>query len=136
MNITSNTDMNDDVTFYMQGWETEGKPKAIVCLVHGLGEHTGRYEHVGRALNEAGYSLFGFDLRGHGQTGGPRGHFPSLDVILQDDPGHPDGDRHHGGRYCERGGIDPQEKPSRSACLFVWSQLGRAAVSFLRHQTS
>ena len=84
MNTTSNTDMNDDVTFYMQGWETEGKPKAIVCLIHGLGEHTGRYEHVGRALNEAGYSLFGFDLRGHGQTGGPRGHFPSLDVVLQD----------------------------------------------------
>jgi alpha-beta hydrolase superfamily lysophospholipase len=76
--------MNDDVTFYMQGWETEGKPKAIVCLIHGLGEHTGRYKQVGKALNEAGYSLFGFDLRGHGQTGGPRGHIPSLNVVLQD----------------------------------------------------
>ena len=84
MNTTSNTDMNDDVTFYMQGWETEGTPKAIICLIHGLGEHTGRYEHVGKALNDAGYSLFGFDLRGHGQTGGPRGHFPSLDIVMQD----------------------------------------------------
>jgi len=85
MNTTpKNTDMNDDVTFYMQGWEPEGKPKAIICLIHGLGEHTGRYEHVGKALNEAGYSLFGFDLRGHGQTGGPRGHVPSLEVMLQD----------------------------------------------------
>jgi len=84
MTITSNTDMNDDVTFYMQGWETEGSPKAIVCLIHGLGEHTGRYEHVGKALNDAGYSLFGFDLRGHGQTGGLRGHFPSLEVVIQD----------------------------------------------------
>lgn len=84
MNTTPNTDMNDDVTFYMQGWEPEGKPKAIVCLIHGLGEHTGRYVHVGDVLNKAGYALFGFDLRGHGQTGGRRGHIPSLDVALQD----------------------------------------------------
>lgn len=84
MNTKPTTDMNDDVTFYMQGWEPPGKPKAIVCLVHGLGEHTGRYAHVGRALNDAGYALFGFDLRGHGQTGGPRGHFPSLDAVMQD----------------------------------------------------
>ncbi|MCK6539856.1 MAG: lysophospholipase [Anaerolineales bacterium] len=84
MNTKPTTDMNDDVTFYMQGWEPQGKPKAIVCLVHGLGEHTGRYAHVGKALNDAGYALFGFDLRGHGKTGGPRGHFPSLDAVVQD----------------------------------------------------
>ena len=84
MNITPNTDMNDDITFYMQGWEPEGKPKAIICLIHGLGEHTGRYAHVGKALNDAGYALFGFDLRGHGRTGGARGHVPSLDVMMQD----------------------------------------------------
>ncbi|HEY5729067.1 MAG TPA: lysophospholipase [Anaerolineales bacterium] len=84
MNTEPKTDMNDDVTFYMQGWEPEGKPKAIVCLIHGLGEHTGRYAHAGKALNDAGYALFGFDLRGHGKTGGARGHIPSLDVALQD----------------------------------------------------
>ena len=84
MSIEPDTDMNDDVTFYMQGWEPEGKPRAIVCLIHGLGEHTGRYAHVGKALNDAGYALFGFDLRGHGQTGGARGHFPSLDIVMQD----------------------------------------------------
>lgn len=84
MNTTPNTDMNDDITFYMQGWEPEGKPKAIVCLIHGLGEHTGRYAHVGNTFNDAGYALFSFDLRGHGQTGGARGHTPSLDVVMQD----------------------------------------------------
>lgn len=76
--------MNDDINFYIQGWEPEGTPKAIVCLVHGHGEHTGRYEHVGKALNEAGYALFGFDLRGHGQSGGSRGYIPSLDAALSD----------------------------------------------------
>jgi len=75
---------NEDVTYYIQGWEPEGKPKAIVCLIHGLGDHTGRFERVGKALNGAGYALFGFDMRGHGQTGGPRGHVPSLDIIMQD----------------------------------------------------
>ena len=78
------TDLNDDITFYMQGWEPEGKPKGIVCLIHGLGEHTGRYAHVGKRLNDAGYALFGFDLRGHGKSGGKRGHIPSLDVAMQD----------------------------------------------------
>jgi len=75
---------NDDITFYIQGWEPTGKTKAVVCLVHGLGEHTGRYGHVGKSLNEAGYALFGFDLRGHGQTGGQRGHILSLDALMQD----------------------------------------------------
>jgi acylglycerol lipase len=76
--------MAKDITFYIQGWEPEGTPKALVCLVHGLGEHTGRYEHVGQALNEAGYALFGFDLRGHGKTGGARGHIPSMEEALLD----------------------------------------------------
>lgn len=84
MNTKPNTNMNDDVTFYIQGWEPQEKPKAVICLVHGLGEHTGRYAHVGKAFNEAGYALFGFDLRGHGKTGGARGHIPSLDVAMQD----------------------------------------------------
>jgi len=52
--------------------------------VHGLGEHTGRYLHVGKILTDAGYALVGFDLRGHGKSGGPRGHFPSLNAVMQD----------------------------------------------------
>jgi alpha-beta hydrolase superfamily lysophospholipase len=84
MTKESDPDLNDDVTFYMQGWEPQGTPKAVVCLVHGLGEHSGRYAHVGGAFNAAGYALYGFDLRGHGQSGGPRGHIPSLDLVLQD----------------------------------------------------
>lgn len=84
MHTHSTPEMNDDINFYMQGWEPQGTPKAIVCLVHGLGEHTGRYAHAGKALTEAGYALFGFDLRGHGQSGGPRGYFPSLQTVLND----------------------------------------------------
>jgi alpha-beta hydrolase superfamily lysophospholipase len=49
-----------------------------------LGEHTSRYAHVGKALVDAGYALVGLDLRGHGRSGGHRGHTPSLDAYMQD----------------------------------------------------
>ena len=76
---------NDRITLYIRGWEPNSKrPKALVALIHGLGEHTGRYIHVGKTMTDAGYAFVGFDLRGHGKSGGARGHFPSLDVIMQD----------------------------------------------------
>lgn len=74
----------DGLSFYVQGWEPDVQPKAVVALVHGLGEHIGRYAHVGKALTDAGYVLVGFDLRGHGKTVSARGHFPSLNVVMQD----------------------------------------------------
>lgn len=76
---------NDGTTFFIRGWEPEdSKPKALIGLVHGLGEHTARYVHVGKAMTDAGYALVGFDLRGHGKSGGPRGHASSLDSYMQD----------------------------------------------------
>lgn len=76
---------NNGVTFYIRGWEPNNKrPKALVALIHGLGEHTGRYLHVGKTLTDAGYALVGFDLRGHGRSSGARGHFPSLEIVVQD----------------------------------------------------
>lgn len=75
----------DGTQFSMRGWEPEsGAPKAAIAFIHGLGEHTGRYAHVGNALTGSGYALIGFDLRGHGKSGGARGHFPSLEAVLQD----------------------------------------------------
>ncbi len=74
----------DKLQFYFQGWEPETSTRAVVCLVHGLGEHTGRYAHVAAALNEAGYAVLGCDLRGHGKSGGPRGHTPSYDTLMDD----------------------------------------------------
>lgn len=75
----------DGITFFTQNWEPgHRKPRALVVLVHGLGEHTGRYVHVGKTLTDAGYALAGFDLRGHGKSEGPRGHAASLDAYMQD----------------------------------------------------
>lgn len=74
----------DGLDMFAQGWAPEQDPKAVICLVHGLGEHVGRYAHVGAAFAVAGYALLGFDLRGHGKSGGPRGHTPSLEAFFKD----------------------------------------------------
>jgi len=44
-------------------------PKAVIQLVHGVGEHARRYDHVAEALNRAGYTVYADDHRGHGVTG-------------------------------------------------------------------
>jgi alpha-beta hydrolase superfamily lysophospholipase len=49
-------------------------PWAFVLLVHGLGEHSGRYEHVGDQFAAAGLEAYAYDLRGNGGSGGRRGH--------------------------------------------------------------
>lgn len=60
------------------------KPKGIVYLAHDLGEHSGRYDPVGKTLTKAGYHLAGFDLRGHGLSEGRRGHSPGFSHLIED----------------------------------------------------
>ncbi len=73
----------DGLEMYARSWSPNA-PKALVCLVHGLGEHVNRYAHVAAAFNEAGYAIAGFDLRGHGQSGGLRGFTPSFEAMMKD----------------------------------------------------
>lgn len=74
----------DDLQLFAQVWQPDTKPRAVVCLVHGLGEHSGRYPHLAAALTRAGYALQAFDLRGHGNSQGRRGHAPSWEALLDD----------------------------------------------------
>jgi acylglycerol lipase len=83
--IESKWESPDGITFQIRGWEPDNNNfKAVVALVHGLGEHVGRYAHVAQTFTDAGYVLIGFDLRGHGTSGGTRGHIPSLETVMQD----------------------------------------------------
>jgi acylglycerol lipase len=76
---------NGGLDIFAQGWEpVMPQPKAVVCLVHGLGEHTLRYAHVAEAFGKEGYVLLGADLRGHGRSGGTRGHISSVEDFMQD----------------------------------------------------
>jgi acylglycerol lipase len=74
----------DDLDLYFQSWIPQTEPEAIICLVHGLGEHSGRYAHVAAEMNNAGFAILTFDLRGHGKSGGQRGHTPSSQAFLKD----------------------------------------------------
>ena len=80
----ANLKSDDGTDFFVRCWEPDSRTKAVIVLIHGLGEHTGRYEHVAQALTGAGYALCGMDLRGHGRSGGVRGHIPTLDVAMRD----------------------------------------------------
>ncbi len=60
------------------------EPRAALLLVHGIAEHSGRYEHVGAWFNDHDIDALSFDLRGHGQSGGKSGHIDSFDDFLDD----------------------------------------------------
>jgi alpha-beta hydrolase superfamily lysophospholipase len=62
-----------------------GSPaRATVLLVHGLGEHLGRYAALAQALNSWGYAVRAYDQYGHGASDGPRGGLPSATRLLDD----------------------------------------------------
>jgi len=76
---------HDEIELFAEVWEPQVvAPRAVVCLVHGVGEHVSRYAHVAEAFTKEGFILFGFDLRGHGRSGGARGHIDSIDDYLSE----------------------------------------------------
>ncbi|MGQ4834258.1 MAG: lysophospholipase [Candidatus Asgardarchaeia archaeon] len=73
----------DNTKLYYRGIHVNN-PKGVVIVVHGLAEHSGRYIHLFEALYEANYSVYAFDLRGHGKSEGIRGHIKSFDEYILD----------------------------------------------------
>ena len=69
---------------WTRGWIPARKPAAAIVLVHGIGEHTGRYDHVGAGLAAKGYVVLSFDLPGHGRSDGRRGHIRSYEVVMEE----------------------------------------------------
>jgi len=74
----------DGLKIYAQGWEPDFGLEAVVCLVHGIGEHSSRYSHVANYLVNKGYAVLAFDLRGHGRSEGQRGHTRTYDALMDD----------------------------------------------------
>lgn len=70
-------------TLFGQSWRPE-QPKAVVLVVHGFGEHSGRYGYLVPPLTAAGYAVYSLDHRGHGRSPGKRGHIDSFDDYLAD----------------------------------------------------
>jgi alpha-beta hydrolase superfamily lysophospholipase len=75
---------SDGLDIFGQYWQPETTPKALICIVHGMGEHSGRYPHFVEYFVPKGYAVFALDHRGHGKSGGQRGHMPSYDSLMND----------------------------------------------------
>jgi alpha-beta hydrolase superfamily lysophospholipase len=70
---TRHVNARDGTPLLVREWSVEaGEPWAMLLLVHGLAEHSGRYEHVGAHFAAAGIETHAIDLRGFGASGGAR----------------------------------------------------------------
>ena len=76
----------DGENIVVQDWPIDaGMPlRGVVLLVHGLGEHAGRYDHVARQLNAWGFAVRGYDQSGHGESPGLPGSLPTENRLLDD----------------------------------------------------
>ena len=85
--MTSTTEMvatRDGLQLQERRWPAVGEARGSVLLIHGLGEHSGRYERAGTILAATGLDVVGLDLRGFGGSGGRRGHVDSMETWLDD----------------------------------------------------
>ncbi len=72
------------IELYYQRWRPGGAPRAILAIVHGVGEHSGRYMNVVNCLVPDGFTIYGFDLRGHGRSPGQRGYINRFAEFRED----------------------------------------------------
>ena len=64
-------------SLYAQSWLPEVSPRAVVAITHGIGDHSGRYMNIVNHLVSNQIAVYGYDLRGHGNSPGQRGHINS-----------------------------------------------------------
>jgi alpha-beta hydrolase superfamily lysophospholipase len=77
---------SDGDNLAVQDWYLpEGlRQRGAVLVVHGLGEHAGRYDHFARVLNDWGFAVRSYDQYGHGESDGMRGGLPHANRLLDD----------------------------------------------------
>lgn len=76
---------HDGLNLFARSWRPVGKRiRGVICFVHGLGEHSGRYSEWALKFVEEGFAVTAFDYRGHGKSDGKRGHTPSCLRITED----------------------------------------------------
>jgi alpha-beta hydrolase superfamily lysophospholipase len=75
--------MADGQRLFLRDWP-KSSPRGAVLFVHGLGEHSGRYQRLALWFNQRGYAVRGYDQRGHGRSPGQRGALRHGDDLLED----------------------------------------------------
>jgi alpha-beta hydrolase superfamily lysophospholipase len=85
MNETTGTfTTQDELALHTRTWAPDEDPQRAMLIVHGLGEHSGRWDHVARFFADRGYAVAAFDLRGHGKSEGTRAHTNSFNDFVDD----------------------------------------------------
>lgn len=75
------TGQEESPAFHQRYWSPSGRePRGALLAVHGLSEHSGRFERLAAAVTEAGLALAAVDLYGHGESPGRRGHIRSFEA--------------------------------------------------------
>jgi len=74
----------NNFNLYYQSWLPEGAPNAVLLVVHGIAEHSGRYSNLVNYFVPKGYAVYSFDLRGHGKSDGTRSHIEHFSYYLDD----------------------------------------------------
>jgi len=72
----------DNLNIFARHWQPDTPATGVICLVHGMGEHSGRYHHLAEFFTKHGYAIMAFDHRGHGKSEGEKGHVDSYDTLL------------------------------------------------------
>ncbi|MFC2060372.1 alpha/beta hydrolase [Chloroflexota bacterium] len=75
---------NNNLNLYYQGWLPEGVPRAILVVVNGLAEHSGRYAHLASYFVPRGYAVYSYDHRGHGKSEGLRCYVKRFSDYVED----------------------------------------------------
>jgi acylglycerol lipase len=110
----------DGLLLTRQAWRPAGAPAAVLAVVHGYGEHGGRYRGFAEDMAARGYESHVYDLRGHGRSGGPRGHLGRFTDYLDDTAVFLDAVR--------------EEQPRRPLYLLGHSLGGLIAAAFVEDQ--
>jgi len=84
MSTTQTLAARDGTSLLVRRWEATDVPWATALIVHGLGEHSGRWETVGARFAAAGIATESFDHRGHGASAGRRAHVERWTDLLDD----------------------------------------------------
>jgi alpha-beta hydrolase superfamily lysophospholipase len=104
---------------YYQSWLPERAARAALALVHGLGEHGGRYMNIVNHLAPWGYAIYALDHRGHGRSPGPRAFVNSWSEFIEDV-----------GAFCQ---LIAQQQPGVPFFLMGHSMGGNITLNYILH---
>ncbi len=74
---------SDQIKMFGQVWQPIDEPKAVIALIHGMGEHSGRYRKFAEFFTSNGFAVISFDQRGHGKTKSKQGHILHFNQLLE-----------------------------------------------------